>query len=281
MKLPFALPTYQANWWPVYLEPIPGSGERLTVAVIVNGNDGVRQVRSVLPISAFRMLYGDHAMGMMAVVVQTLERIQSQMNQRTAISRLKLPYGGVHIGAKRDSLADDINGVFDQAVRLTSSLGITTFGEATDSSDVQKAFAEWAARIRNVVISDHRYAAWNERFEHNVKLGTRKARINFIAGQYVANFGVLRPQTPADMRALKIKIFDLERYRRHHPLLPLDIEVLIGVPSREGNSLSPKAAQSIADNFDYVHSEGEARKIKVLKFTSPESVARHLQKVAA
>ncbi|MDR5813350.1 hypothetical protein QCE62_07055 [Caballeronia sp. LZ033] len=279
--IPFELPDYSADWWPIYLEPIPGSGERLTIAVITVGRDGQRQVRSTLPKAALTMLYGEHSTGMMAVVVQTLERVQRQLDEHTDPKKITLPFGGVFLGQPRDALADDINGVFDQAIRLTSSLGVTAFGEANSrTSEVARVFAEWSLKVRESVLRKH--ATWDERFERNVKVsGKKSARISYMHHEYAANFGVIRPRQGADIRALKIKIFDLEQVRRQNPLTVRQVEVLVGVPNEATPGLTTRDARSISENFEYIYYEGRARDIVVRKFDSPREVAKHLVKQAA
>lgn len=276
----FDLPRYKARWWPLYLEPIPGSGEQLTIAVAAVGDDGDSQIRQVLPRSALAMLFGPHSTGIFAVVTQTLTDVQSQLENGVRVPDIAMPFDGLDFGAEREAWADNINAVFDQAVRLTSSLGATAFGETRSlDSEVERVFAEWATKVRENVVAKR--TAWNDRFEHNIRVGGRRpTRINFIHDDYAANFGVIRPKKPADIRALKIKLFDLERLRRHQPLIVKRVEVLVGIPKQNTPGLTGRDYSLLKDSFDFIYHEGIARDVPVHRFESAREVAKHLLKAA-
>lgn len=278
--IPFELPEYSADWWPIYLEPVPGSGERITIGVAAIGMDRKRQVRNVLPKSALTMMYGEHSTGLMAVVVQTLTSIQNQLDNNVAPANIQIPFGGIFLGDQRDGLSDDISGIFDQAIRLTSSLGVTAFGEAKGISEVAQVFAEWSRKVRESVLQKH--AGWEERFEKNIKVqGSKSARFSYLHHSYAANFGVIRPRKAQDTRALKIKLFDLELLRRQHPITITDVEVLIGVPTDDRPDLTSRDVRNVNDNFEFIYQEGKARNVTVKRFDTARDVAHYLESLAA
>ena len=61
---PTELPTFEATWWPLMLETVPGSGEHLAVAVVVRAASGQSQVRQLISPAALNSMFGDAGKGM-------------------------------------------------------------------------------------------------------------------------------------------------------------------------------------------------------------------------
>lgn len=52
------LPSYRGVWYPVYWTPIPGSGERITVLVVAEGEDGQVCVRPTIGDAVLEVAFG-------------------------------------------------------------------------------------------------------------------------------------------------------------------------------------------------------------------------------
>lgn len=279
------LPSFEATWWPVMMEPVPGSGERLTVAALVRAASGQGQVRQLISPTALSGMFGAAGSGMKVMVTKTALAIQMQMDRGVPVEDLQLPFGGFELGAPRDCLARDLNEVFDVAFRLGGAFGVSLFGSREKpSSETRRAFDEWAEKIR-VVLLNSAQDQFRDAFNVGVPLlANKKARIGFLSDGYAANFGVLRPgrSTASDMRALKVKIFDLEALRRTSPLLARTAEILVGYPvAQQDVGYSRREVESQSDSWEFIDFEAKQRDVRAFRYSTVREAANHLHHAAA
>jgi hypothetical protein len=131
--LPIELPMFEALWWPVRLETVPGSGEWLTVAYVVRAASGQSAVRQAIPPATVSTLFGGAGEGMNLVIGNTVLALQRQLDNGIPIDKLQPPFGGMAMGEARDCLARDLNEVFQVAARLGGAFGASTFGQLAQS----------------------------------------------------------------------------------------------------------------------------------------------------
>jgi hypothetical protein len=284
--LPIELPTFEALWWPVMLETVPGSGERLTVAHVVRAASGQSQVRQAVPPSTVSTLFGAAGKGMGLVISNTVLALQKQLDNGVPVDDLQPPFGGVALGEARDCVAHDLNEVFEVAARLGGAFSASQFGRTErPSAETQRAFDEWADRVREhllATLENQRFAA---AFNVPVSFIERKrARVGFLFGDYAANFGVLRPgrKSSTDARALKVKIFDLEVLRRQQALTVHRTELIVGCPDWSGNTVfSQREAEGLRSSWEFIEHEARMRHIKAVRCLGVTDAAQHLSGLAA
>lgn len=129
-----SFPEYEADWAPVYLEPIVQSGERLTIAVVAKSDD---QVNGCLTISekALKCLYGESAVGMHRMMTLALQRALEYAESGFDGSFA----GGMHglsVGKRRKGLGMNMAHILRQASSLTSSLSSVHSEALLDEDDV-------------------------------------------------------------------------------------------------------------------------------------------------
>lgn len=279
--IPVELPSFEATWWPLQMEPIPGSGEALTVAVLARAASGQSQVRQVIAPALLASLFGTAGKGVQALVGSTVVDLQAQLDAGAPATELALPYGGFAFGPARDGVARDLNEVFDVAVRLSAAFGVSAFGRRDEAADSSKeAFDDWADRVRTeLLLHEGRLALEDEIFRVPVKLARKQVRFGLLHGSYVANFGVLRPgHLAGDTRSLKVKLFDLEALRRDqlHPIEHAD--ALVGCPAREAMaSYSRRELDSYFNSLEFLESEARARRVEFVRCTSPQEAAQRVR----
>lgn len=283
MRLP-ELPTFEAAWWPVWLETVPGSGERIHVAVIVQPmNTKGTQVRQLISPPTLRAMFGLAGNGLQVVVGETVLAIQQQLDAGIKPDQLDMPFGGQGLGKARECLAHDLEEVFSVATRMAGAFGISQFGAVeAPKAESRKAFDEWATKVRTQVLG----AAWHEALQDNFDIpvtvtSRKKLRIGFVYGTYVAQFGVLRPgkSVTADVRALKLKLFDLDTLRREQ-LLPFNrAEVLVGYQDA-GDNHTKTQQQSLRDSWQFIEQEAKARKVVTVRCPTAAFAAEHLHQMA-
>lgn len=276
---PFDLPSFEAEWWPIQWEPIPGSGERLTVAVVTQAADGSRAVRQVIQPGTLRTLFeGSAAQFLISKAVASLDR---QLKTGAEIRRLLMPFEGLEVGPPRDCRAADLEEVVEQAIALSASLGVTTFG-VHESSDLdwQQAYRAWARQIESE--AEHAGLPWKGRFNPSIKTSTGRSKtaVNYLHDGYAANFGVIRPKPAYDKRSLKVKLYDLRAFRRDSPIAVSRCELLIGVPPRNMPGMTARDAKAVNECLEWVTHEGKQEGVQVYQFVDAQAVLAHLQKAA-
>lgn len=281
--IPIELPDFQATWWPVRMETIPGSGEAITVAVMVRAQSGQTQVRQSVAPAVLSGLFGAAGKGVASMVGATVIDLQKQLDQGILVEDLSMPFGGFQIHTPRDGVARDINEVFDMAVKLSAVFGQSNFGTREEVEGATKrAFDDWAEQIRTDLLSMQTAQITQmlqpEEFNVRIKLSNKAVRIGFLRQHYAANFGVMRPgHTSGDTRSLKVKVFDLEAVRRDQ-IHPLDnTEVLVGCPPVETIGYLPRRErESFMNSLEFLETEARARSVTFKRFSSPHEAAQHL-----
>lgn len=278
---PSELPTFEAHWWPVQLETVPGSGERLTIAVIVKARDGQTTVRQTIQPPTLAAMFGTAGRGMNLIVGDTVLKIDEQLRNMVPIELLELPFGGMHLGPERDVVARDVNEAFDVAMRMGSGFAISNFGarvrEAGDK-EARKAFDEWAEKVRLQVMATEWQDRMTNAFNLPITLSTRKKlRVGFLQDGYMAQFGVLRPgkAIAADVRALKLKLFDVDSLRRDQLLHFRRAELLVGYQDA-GDAFTRRQRESLNESWAYVEYEAKQRDVITVRCRDAETAARHL-----
>lgn len=280
--LPVELPTFEATWWPVMLETVPGSGERLAVAAVVKANSGQSQVRQLITPAALNSMFGTAGAGMRLIVGKTTLHLQRQLDAGVGVADLAFPFGGIEFGAARDCVARDLNEVFEVAFRLGGAFGVSHFGAVEKPShETRRAFDEWAEKVRVELLNMVEMEQLRDAFNVSVSLPShKKTRIGFLHGGYAASFGVLRPGKPAssDMRALKVKVFDFEALRRVNQIFARRTEILVGYPDASNDgAFSRREIESQRDSWEFIDFEARQRNVRLLRYSTAREAALYLQ----
>ncbi|MFG6413822.1 hypothetical protein ACG02S_07900 [Roseateles sp. DC23W] len=279
---PFDLPSFAASWWPVFMETVPGSGERITVAIIVReAESGRASVRAAIAPSVYSTLFGASAgKGMLAMATTTIVELQRQLDEGVPVEKLEPPFGGFAFGTEHDGVARDAAELFDVGLRMSSGLGVSGFGAApARPSASSMAFDEWADNVRAELLTHMATLKFNpQEFRARVKVARKTLQFGFMRGGFVANFGLLRPgSAAADCRALKTKIFDLEAVRREQ-LLPVNrADVVLGCPGAKALTVhSQREVETFHASWDFLATEARARGVNLVRCESHVEAARHI-----
>lgn len=265
------------------METIPGSGEVITVAVLVKAASGQSAIRQSVQPAVFSSLFGPAAgKGVGTMVTASVISIQQQLDKGIPADQVMPPFGGFDFGLPRDCVARDFNEVFDVAVRLSSAFGQSAFGKQSEAADSSKqAFDDWAERVKLALLQRREVDAAQQAlqaFNIRLKVAGRHLRFGVLKHSYAANFGVLRPgHIGADMRSLKLKVFDLQGLRREQ-VLPIDsAEVLVGCPAESAlESFSHREVDSFHESIFYIESESKARGVKLIRCDTAQGAANHV-----
>lgn len=274
------IPNFKGEWRAIQLEPIIGSGERITVAISVLGQNGEHKAIQAIRPELLECLYGNKSKDMMKLIELI---IQSISNQSDNLQEWKPPFEGLILSKAHHTSSKDIYGILRQAIQLSSSLSKLSLAaehhEENISEQVKKAELRWSASIENEVITKNN----NLRTFFNVskKLGNSqiKTRFNFLTDNYASNFAVFNPHSASQSTTvIKSKLIDLERLEKAQGLFNIEKrELILGLPDFKNDvSLSDKAIKN-AENYLIMYKEiASSQKIKIFETSTPTLAAKRL-----
>lgn len=269
---PHAPPTTEVTWAPVYLEPLPGSGERITILVCVLAEGNAPQCFSSLGPSVIAKVFpGDHAY-VTDLIEMVRQSLYSYTRETNSLRGWVPPLEGVELGAAADARADDLTEVVSSVLHHTSFL----YRPEIEPRKAQKPKkANWTTSVRTLVIER------DERLKPLVDARVCLANVDvpsefsFLSHNYAANLvSFLGSSLLTTMREARAKAWSLDQLDQAPSILfkPENRELLAGMPG-EGSKIDPR---KLSDCIDELRQEASRRNIGVLQFDHPEEAADHI-----
>lgn len=277
-KLEFpVLPEYRAAWQPIFLEPLQGSGERLTVAVAIKGSDGAVWVAPTFCSHLTQCFVGrSESARILQFISVCAKSAEIHLNERFSLNGWEPPLSGFSIGDPRDAVGNDIEDVLMQAVCMSSYFGAMRYKTNRFSKEKGIRSRAWQSKIKKEIVRRVRDAA--KCFDVQIpSLGGRlSTRIGFFCADYAANFGVVSGDAKKNSTQLiniQGKLWQLDRLRDASSIdLPKQTELIlevVGGADQEGQ----KAAE---DFLEEIRLEADRRDIGVFQARDVPSAAEHL-----
>lgn len=274
------IPNFKGEWRAIQLEPIIGSGERITVAISVLGQNGEHKAIQAIRPELLECLYGNKSKDMMKLIELIIQSVSSQSDN---LQEWKPPFEGLILSKAHHTSSKDIYGILRQAIQLSSSLSKLSLAaehhEENISEQVKKAESRWSASIENEVITkDNSLRTF---FNVSAKLGNSqiKTRFNFLTDNYASNFALFNPHSASQSTTIiKSKLVDLERLEKAQGLFNVEKrELILGLPDFKNDvTLSDKVIKN-AENYLIMYEEiASSQEIKIFKTSTPASAAKHL-----
>jgi hypothetical protein len=215
------LPSYEAEWAAVYMEPIVQSGERLTIGVVAF-DGAISAGRLAISEKALNCLYGDSADGMQHMMEMALQRAQA--HAATGFSgNFTAGMHGVSIGPKRSGIGNDLEDILQQATSLTSSLcSLHQDDEATDTHDRSTYWRRLQVEMKRINPGLTSY------FGKPVPVTIRGSEISLACDYYssrlAVNIAALQPGNRLGhlFDSASSRIFRLEQLKQHDSLIGND-----------------------------------------------------------
>jgi len=257
------LPTYKGVWHAIYLEPIVGSGERVTVAVVAIGAASEFNVIQAIRSELLDCLYGAQS-----------KNIKNMIDWLISSAKKHIIDNG-----------DDLNGILRQAIRLSASLSTLSLEADRDNEDGQakKYSSRWATDIAEQLrIINPDLTAFLKR---KIKIGDSGiyTTFGFSNDIYASNFALLVPTNiSSSLNFVKAKLLDLETFQKSQILIkPQQFEIIIGRPSFTDPTIPKKSIENIKSNLELVQEVAERENISVFSTDSAVKAAEHIHKSAA
>lgn len=279
------IPAYKGFWQPVYLEPIIGSGEKITVAVVAVGLLGDYKVIQAIRSELLESLYGAKASQIQSMVSWIIESINESLGKGSVLSGWQTPIDGVTLGNRVEAVDETIEGILRQAIRFSASLSVLSLDaeRGEDEQQPKRYIEQWASKIA------HEVEILNPQFRKYFKSRVRISEVEifttfgFLNQKYASNFGLLVPEKlSGSLNAVKARLFDLESLKRANILIkPDNYEIIIGTPSLNDPTLTEKAINKIKNNIDLLTEIASTENISVYRAESPKEAAERIFEFAA
>lgn len=278
-------PTYSARWAPLYLEPMPGSGERLTVALLAIDDAGNVAVEPVIANKTLRCMYGDAADRFSGIVSLLIDSVTSYALTGKPLEKWQAPLrDAASLGTLRDALGNNLQDILRIGAQLTASLsGAILEVEqplvAADETWINDAEG-WVRQIRDRTVAQ-RYE-FADRFLQSVSIrhGAPPTRIGYLGDRLAAQFGLLMPGKSFTIRRNRAKAYltDLQILREQNDLLIKrnSYELMLWVPPASSPAYSSQALQDAEGAFAELAEFGKRHELVVEAVTDSDSAARRI-----
>ncbi|MCA9420420.1 MAG: hypothetical protein KC592_05350 [Nitrospira sp.] len=264
------MPTLQATWAPVYLEPIMHSGERIAIGVAGVSSTGERLVVPTISESQLTCIFGPEGSDLFNIVQIGLEDLKEFLDDSVELENWDSPLSGVQIGDTRKSLGDDLTSILNLGIRRTASFaGYINGQRGSQSLELVKTYQSeednWPKSIQDCVLRER--LDFKGYFSQSVPLvqNARMTKFDFFGRKYVANFGKLIPKSKSLSRlqnTAKAKLWDLVQLREDQFISNVSsFELILWRPREDDQAYSAKEMDDL--NEAILELDGEAKKQKL------------------
>ena len=280
------MPDCRGEWVPIYMEPVMGSGEKITIAIAADSNNGAKVVRA-LHEDVISCLYGHKNEHFLSQVEWIVDSFESHLRAGGRLSNWQPPLSGFVPGNSREAASSTIDGIIKQGMQMTASLNRLALTAEHEEDDEPKTVSdEFAKKIKEGVISE--YPHLEHFFNKKVKKVYGKdltTTYNLITQSYAANFKSIQPTSiQQGMNAAKVKIYDLHALKQTlADALPdsMSYELILGLPSLQATDIPDSTHKKIAEYKEGLFETADKMEVRVFDVDKIDSaVARVISRAA-
>ncbi|WP_368937936.1 hypothetical protein [Morganella morganii] len=274
------------EWASVYLEPMIGSGERLTIVVAAKCADKLIDVRPAIRQEIIDIMYGQRSEAFSSMVDVIATSLKLHLEKTRSFHTWVPPVSGVTLGKVRKAASKDLVGILRQAITLSSSLSSLLDDKSELNSTKKQTRTEkdrWTTQLQQAVIrSDaRRQGYFNAKYDFKNK---RMAASVFYLSEHAAiNTGKLLPSSLSNLVAhSKAKIADLSLIRSHPDLLPREThEFIVFKPSDDDPRYQDSEIAKVNSAFLILQDLAEKDEITLTAVTDIQEGAMRILRTAA
>lgn len=276
-------PALTGYWQAIYLEPIVLSGERITIACAAYTLNEAEVSQSISE-QLLSCLYGKKAPQIQNMIKWIVESAKAELKKNGCLSEWKPPLAGVVAGKKIKAHDDSLNGLLNQAFRMTASLSQIAMDTEAEDEDTtpNKPDQQWSTQIGERIRTINPLLL--QHFSKTISLkNNSKVKCGFMDGHCAINFGLIVPsRLSLTVNATKAKVFDLQLLKNFHGLAPIDnYAVVLGVPRSDDPYLTNNIKNRIMEQVAAIRDQAGKDGIKINPVYSAQEAAEKVVEITA
>lgn len=280
-----SLPLLNGKWVSVYLEPILGSGERLTIIVAAVSSNGDILVKPAIRKEVVEAMYGLRSSSFNNMVDLISNSLKTHLQNGGDLTEWLPPISGITVSSPRDAASSTTTGILRQAVSLSSSLSSLLDENVDVDKKVKKSWEpdRWSTQLIDAVlrVDAKRECFFNRQFTFSD--GHRPARIFYLSDRAAINTGKLLPSNLNEfVKDGKAKISDLSMIKKHGDFFDHQYhQMLVFRPADDNPAYSEKNIRSIKSAYLALQDLANTYEVTITPVHSVEQAARIILRTAA
>lgn len=274
-------PALTGYWQAIYLEPIVLSGERITIACAAYTLNEAEVSQSISE-QLLSCLYGKKAPQIQNMIKWIVESAKAELEKNGCLSEWKPPLAGVIAGKKIKAHDDSLNGLLNQAFRMTASLSqIAMDAEADDDETTpSKPDQQWPTRIIESIRSTNPLLL--KHFNQTVSLeNNSKVKYGFMNRGCAINFGLIVPsRLSPTIQTAKAKIFDLQLLKSFHGIIPVNnYSIILGIPRSDDPYVTVSTQSRMMEQIQTIKDQANKDGIQLTAVYSAQEAAEKVVEI--
>lgn len=287
----------QADWAPIYYQPIRGSGERLVVGVLAVSEEAAH-LEFVNAFERLECLYGQDFNAIKYALELARTHFQSELDRNfQRVLSSDTPLTGVSIGDVRRGEGRTIADIAINWLSQTSSLYKKDFLAVMTDRYVEAPVAHASHRepsshrdlghlVYELVTRERQglETCFAKGLRGTPKKKSHDVRIDFAGSRMVANFGLLKPKfTGHSSNAIKRKLWDLaiERDQEKRTFSRRVHELLVQVPTKDDPELDESGRDRVNEALEALEKQADIEELRLRPMPSAEVMANHVLSLEA
>lgn len=279
----------RAEWMPLYLEPMLGSGERICIGIATANSAGFL----VVPVTALNRLECVYGKGVESILIAaelviTSLRTALSKSGASALRSWTPPMEGIYSGHVASGAGASLEEIARTGLTACASL-VERIAEVDDSLASERVSGNRLEQLIKARVLATR-PGLEQMFGRQRKLGEhiRPTTIGFVGNVIAANFGVLAPhQLSINVKDIKSKLWDLAQLREDFgsPSLITStvtrFEMLIHRPANDAPEYNERQIININEAANELEAEADKKDIRCRPLTGHEAIANVLLEAEA
>jgi hypothetical protein len=274
LKFP-SLPAYTADWHALRFEPMRGTGESFTCAILIKDADGV-DVKPVIRDDILNALFGGHAahvQNMINIATNSLKSFSAQNDPAHWAS----PLTGFYLAENRAGASlTGRSGVLRQAIKLSSGFAQLDYSpQEIDERPALEAAKSFIGRVRQQVAEIQNDLDMYFNKPAMIVPNGSLVTFGFLMNKRAAHFEMLRPSTlSTSIKFARGKLYELKKARIIAPLERAAL--IIGIPHKDDLAFSDRQHYAIERELNELQQEAREDETDTLPAENAMQAAQHI-----
>ena len=278
------LPKFEFAWRSLQIEPLPFSGEKITLGLLIKGGDKTLIAAKLVHKEKLKKMFGNEfGSGISDALSLCIHSAETYYCNKDLSTNWTPPLEGFQVGKIRSSVADNMEDAIFRAAMYCSSFTASVEVEKNNPRKKGEISApeSWRKNIHKAVTSVR--ADYANFFERSITIRGMGVPITygFLSADYAAQFDAVPDASRIQQGLVRAqsKLWQLDRLRDEGTLFkPRLCELLLNIPSLTADQEQFLLFQDFVEELRY---EAKKRDLNVFTSASASDAASHVIENAA